>query len=180
MNRSAKAFCAVLACLSALVATGCIHAQSSWDQTLQADNRFQLVMGDHGVLDKETDLVWERSPGDTNGDGEVTVEDWQSWNQARLHCATKAVGARKGWRLPSFHELASLVDPAVPVPGPTLAAGHPFEGVQPGVYWSATVDAAVAGRRWVVLLNSGNVAFVPESNSHLVWCVRGGGPITEY
>ena len=72
------------------------------------------------VLDKETGLVWERSPATTT----------HTWSEARFQCTARTTGNRKGWRLPSIHELASLVHPSVASPGPTLLAGHPFTDVQ--------------------------------------------------
>jgi hypothetical protein len=60
---------------------------------------------------------------------------------AQSHCNTLKTGGRLGWRLPTLQELASLVDPSVPFPGPTRPAGHPFSNVQSGNYWSATANA---------------------------------------
>ena len=54
----------------------------------------------------------------------------------RQHCPNKNVGGRKSWRLPSFPELASLIDPSNA--NPTLPTGHPFTNVQSAHYWSAT------------------------------------------
>ena len=34
----------------------------AWSQSLPAPERFQLVLGGAGVLDKETGLVWEQTP----------------------------------------------------------------------------------------------------------------------
>ncbi len=47
---------------------GPYYALPSWDQTLACATtsncpRFILVMGGVAVLDRETGLVWERSPG---------------------------------------------------------------------------------------------------------------------
>jgi hypothetical protein len=74
-----------------------------WDQALSAAQRFVILpaFNSDAVLDKETGLVWEKSPQTTA----------VSSANVRLICANKAVGGRKGWRLPSLPELASLVDP---------------------------------------------------------------------
>ena len=38
----------------------------AWSQKLPASARFQLVLDNAAVLDKETGLVWEKSPGYNN------------------------------------------------------------------------------------------------------------------
>ena len=65
-----------------------------------------------------------------HGTSEVT------WGDAISHCYRLEVGGRRGWRLPTIEELASLVDTSQPAP--TLPAGNPFSNVQSFVYWSAT------------------------------------------
>ena len=83
----------------------------TWDQTLQSSNsttpdgcnssRFKCVIAGTAVLDKETGLVWEKSPDTNTRDGDA------AW----AYCVEKTVGSRKGWRLPTVEELASLVNP---------------------------------------------------------------------
>ena len=77
----------------------------NWDQTIPTASRFVLLtdFGNAAVRDNETGLVWEESPDPTP----------LLWTDALLSCASKPVGNRKGWRLPSMAELASLVDPSV-------------------------------------------------------------------
>ena len=61
------------------------------------------------------------------------------WGQAISVCAERPVGGRFGWRLPSIHELMTLLDPTTG--NPALPVGHPFSNVQPSLYWSATTSA---------------------------------------
>ena len=81
-------------------ANGPYYATPSWDQKLQCDTlttcpRFIVLSNwnSEAVLDRETGLVWERSPGDTNGDGVVDPLDrktglgrgltaWTRWRSA--------------------------------------------------------------------------------------------------
>jgi hypothetical protein len=117
----------------------------AWSQTLLAAERFVMVMGGAAVLDKETGLVWEKAP-----DAEASW-DRKTWYAARAFCNDRVVGNRKGWRLPTVQELASLVDPSQQPP--SLPAGHPFTVVvQPAPYafWSATTQIEEPNRAWFV------------------------------
>ena len=159
----------------------------TWDKVLSADNptdpcnssRFKCVMPTgtnlnfDAVRDNETGLVWEKSPTTT----------FLQWGAAiRLQCADRMTGGRKGWRLPSFAELASLVDPAVPINGtdPTLPSGHPFSNVQANLYWSATTHADVPLEAWSVNFISGTVFPFNKAFFGFVWCVRGAMNADQY
>ncbi len=140
----------------------------AWYQILPSAERFLLVMGDVAVLDRETGLVWERSPS-------TSYFDW--WN-AQWHCNSLTVGNRMGWRLPTLQELASLVD-GDPANNSSLKLppGHPFSNVQSSHYWSATSLADEPGGTpwgacWVGF--SGYAGNIDKSNPYCVWCVRGG------
>ena len=151
------------------VANGPYYATPSWDQTLPVATRFIVLSNFAGaaVLDRETGLVWEKSP-DTPS---------TTWAVAQRSCNQKTVGGRKGWRLPTIQDLASLIDPTVPL-GPTLTLpiGHPFINVQSSpAYWSATSESQSPSTiAWDVLFSAGVVNITPKSASQPVWCVRGG------
>jgi hypothetical protein len=96
------------------------------------------------------------------------------WPQAQALCNLKNVGNRKGWRLPSVQELASLVDPGAPPPGPKLPAGHPFV-ISAADYWTATTWSSDPGTTaWDVDFPTGVVANTGKLAFLNVWCVRGG------
>ena len=134
----------------------------AWSQILPAADRFQLVMGGAAVLDRETKLVWDQSPDTTT----------PNWVNALRHCYQREVGGRKGWRLPTIEELASLIDPLAGVPA--LPSGHPFSNVQSFVYWSATTFATDPSDAWYVNFDGGAVDDVDKTDTNFVWCVRGG------
>jgi hypothetical protein len=143
----------------------------TWDQVLPASERFVLVMGGAGVLDKETGLVWEQSP--------TGVGDSVYWSSALQGCADLFKGGRLGWRLPSVQELASLVDPAQY--DPALPSGHLFSNVRTDIlYWSATTattfDGNASSNARVADIYSGNFGIAPKVGTLAfhVWCVRGG------
>ena len=171
------------------LATGSVAAQSngpyyanpSWDQKLQCDTqatcpRFVVLTNwnSEAVLDRETGLVWERSPTTFPSPWEDQVSpSFVLGAQTRCN-ALLAAGNRMGWRLPTLQELASLVDQSVAAPGPTLPPGHPFQNVQQSLYWSATTYGADASIALGVVFNAGKVGGDAKTNSHFLWCVRGG------
>jgi hypothetical protein len=146
----------------------------SWDDKIPiATNRFRVLpeFSGQAVLDRETQLVWEQSPLTTL---HVWVMSGGLSASARYQCMSRTTGGRKGWRLPSVFELASLVDPSVPFPGPTLPPGHPFLNVQ-AKYLSATTNASDPSEAWFVFFNFGEVSAGSKTTTSLgyVWCVRG-------
>jgi hypothetical protein len=160
------------------------QAQGAWDKLLLANDgpdscnssRFTCVMGGVAVRDNETGLVWEQAPLTTTHD----------WATARSTCPNRTVGGRKGWRLPSFYELASIVDPNNPTGDPDLPPGHPFDLTTPGSavldtsYWSSTTFIHPThtddGNAWFVNFLNGNVDIGSKVNATPIWCVRGGSP----
>jgi uncharacterized protein DUF1566 len=137
------------------------------DNALPVSQRFVILpaFNSDAVLDKQTSLVWEKSPQTTSA----------KWSVARRTCIEKSVGGQKGWRLPSLPELASLVDPSIAPPGPTLPPGHPFLAVQSAVYWSETrVDEDARGSWGVHFGLGGGATFINWAHSVQFWCVRDG------
>jgi phage baseplate assembly protein gpV len=138
----------------------------TWSQHL-TKGRFTVLplFGSAAVLDKETGLVWEKQPSTGVGD----------WFNRLSRCYTLEVGGRKGWRVPTIEELASLVDTSNS--SPTLPTGHPFtltSAQEDGFYWSATTRASNTSGAWGVDFNDGAVFNFDKSNNIFVWCVRGG------
>jgi len=156
----------------AVDAVGPYYALPSWDRKMGVANRFVVLTNwnSAAVLDKETGLVWERSPS-------IAPLDWFA---ARFHCTHETTtGTRKGWRLPAVHELTSLIDTTVATPGLTLPPGHPFLLIQSDVYWSTTGDAddttvATPIDAWFVDFSNRFVSVRLKTSPSHVWCVRGG------
>lgn len=153
-------------------AVGPYLATPAWDQKQQCDTvttcpRFVVLSNwnSAAVLDRETGLVWERSPSTT----------LVSWFSTTPHCSQDTrVGNRMGWRLPSLHELTSLIDPATSF----LPAGHPFSNVK-NQYWSATRVVDTTGGpnffAWsVAFAGSNQIVPLLLDDQVYVWCVRGG------
>ena len=146
----------------------------AWSNVIPNATRRFIVLGDfsnQAVLDRETGLVWERS---------LNPNPASDWVGAAANCVNKSIADRKGWRLPSVVELASLVDTSQIAP--TLPIGHPFTNVQADTYWTATTYAENASIAWGVNFNSGSVSVVlfKNGNGLFAWCVRGGMNASEY
>ena len=93
-------------------------------RALGGDGALTSVFGGAAFLDRETGLVWEAGQDPQQ----------RPWGTAREVCMDKNIGDRKGWRLPAFNELTSLIDPTRT--NPALPVGHPFqraEATGPGV-----------------------------------------------
>jgi hypothetical protein len=148
-------------------AVGPYYATPSWDQTLPSSTRFIVLsnFNNQAVLDRETGLVWERSPS-TN----TFIQPLAS-----QHCVNLSLGTRKGWKLPTIQELASLVDLSVT---PMLPSGHPFTNVQvsdSSFYWSSTISSVVSPLGWRALRFSDGAGGSSGGGVVLLaWCVRGG------
>jgi hypothetical protein len=157
-------------------AQGFYYPPPAWDLKLQCDThatcpRFVVLSnwidashpsGGAAVLDRETGLVWERSPSTSTF----------MWPNAQLHCISLNAGNRGGWHLPTIQELRSLVNPSRS--NPALPAGHQFSNVQSSFYWSATTRAANTNAAWVVNFSNGVVDVFDDRATFFVWCVRGG------
>jgi hypothetical protein len=152
---------------------GPYYANPSWDQQMPASTRFIVLSnwGSAAVLDRETGLVWERTPATTTS----------NWLDALYFCRAQLGGNRRGWRLPSYEELTSLLDPMQS--NPALPAGQPFLGIGTSdVFWTSTTDEGLESAAWIVQIASGatwTTAFKDlPSNLFRSWCVRGGSSVT--
>ena len=174
-------------------ASGPYYATPSWDQQLPASTRFVVLSNwnNAAVLDRETGLVWQRTPGDT-----FTFD--ASHEVATQVCAQQKTGGRFGWRLPSVEELLTLADPSVSVatggtPVLGLPAGHPFTNVPLNIsFWTMTTRVLAPTLAWTVDFTvfppppgippshcCGLGPGIPKADStfHRPWCVRGPGPV---
>ena len=149
-----------------------------WDEKINGHHRFKVLRQFDGaaVLDKETGRVWEQSPSTDTfcWTASASCPGTGLAPDALSYCYQLQVGGRKGWRVPTIEELASLVDTSQgSSTTPALPAGHPFN-VLPTPHWSATSNASDASRAWAVGFATGNVFRVLKTASREVWCVRGG------
>jgi hypothetical protein len=154
----------VLGCLAAGIAVPS-HASDDWNLKY-ATNRQVLtpVFGGLAVLDKETGLLWERTPSS----GAYT------WDDASSHCATLAVSSRLGWRLPTIQELGSILDLGQPN---NLTPGNPYNALTVSgwnigeLIWSATSSDTTPGSAWSMNIAS-NFLVLGKGSLGRAWCVR--------
>jgi hypothetical protein len=173
--------------LLALPAPGAAQTPlTSWDQVIpNASQRFVVLaaFNDEAVLDRETGLVWERTPADVTRDwaGAISHCYWRTV-QTSARAGTGPVPGRNGWRLPTIEELSTLL---APTPGHcfTLPPGHPFQLPPSTWYWSITTvvsdSAQEPGAAAWRLLFSDTLGCQQETisgklGSNRAWCVRGG------
>jgi hypothetical protein len=155
--------------------TSQLGAHPAQYRILPPNQRWETVLNGAAVLDRETGLVWERSPSPQKG----------RWINAPDICPQKQIGGRSGWRLPTIQELASLAP----------LSGSPFVnvlissviGVRSGLYFTSTVSRRPSTSTSGPLV--GVVGFDPDHSSPgfqaaefpgsdgeaLAWCVRGSG-----
>src|SRR5262249_9735697 len=115
--------------LSLLCAVAC---RSRTDEVSQS--RFN-VLGPAVVRDGRTGLEWTRRD---DGAG-------RNWGDAEAYCQSLSTDDRRGWRLPSIDELASLFGASPPVPcGDAKCAIDPVFTLTSPYVWSATAPDAHA------------------------------------
>jgi hypothetical protein len=177
-HRIVAAVAAGCAGLAIASAAGAVDLRD-WGRTFPASQRFVVLsqFNNQAVLDKETQLVWERTP-------DPTPRTWLYADHDR--CGITPIGGRLGWRLPTSFELMTLVDPSVSS-SVKLPAGHPFIGIQPNVYyWTGTrsplpgledTSFAAAKIAPVTQVARAKTVLYPDSG---VWCVRGQGSPAGY
>lgn len=139
------------------------QVKPTWDKIIPTAQRFVDALDGTAVLDKETGLVWAKTPDSTT----------RTWQQAIDYCTTLYLGGRLGWRLPTVEELGSLIDRSN-TGNIKLPVGHPFLNVQSYYYWSSSSYEGT-GYAWSGYMGSGFVSNGTfKSSSYYVWPVRSG------
>lgn len=148
----------------------------SWGKTLSSSGgctsqRFTCVMSNQAVLDHETGLVWQRTPGQAS----------DTWQTANAGCQNGLYANRLGWRLPTLSEIFTLFDSAT---ADGLPLQHPFLSYGLGnVFWTSTTDPT--DEQTVLAMFFGGAGYY-ESLAKLrygqdlfaqaqTWCVRSPG-----
>jgi len=157
---------AITATQAQTTANGPYYATPSWDQTLPAATRFIVLsnMNSEAVLDRETGLVWSRSPEPRGPSPEIGTD------LTIFGCSTRVKGGRGGWRLPRLHELNTLFEPTAPAGSVKLPAGHPFLNVEDTGYF-ATLELTNGLQIATINFVTGAYSF-GGTQLGVRWCVR--------
>jgi len=130
-----------------------------------ADPRFVPASGDSRT-DTLTGLTWTVSAGLS-----TFPLHWEEALAFVRDLNRQEYGGFSDWRLPNRRELRSLLwlgarDPALP-------AGHPFEQVFGGYYWTSTTAAISPAYAWWVQMSGGRMFYGKKTEYAMVWPVRG-------
>jgi hypothetical protein len=120
-----------------------------------------LDNGDGTILDRLTDLTWEKSINQTA----VT------WEDAILYSEGLTLGGNSDWRLPNVKEIKSLSDENKVQPSVNNTM---FSGVTITKYWSSTSLPNQSTKAWYLDNNFGITTYDVKTATHSVWAVRGG------
>jgi hypothetical protein len=120
-----------------------------------------LDNSDGTILDRLTDLTWEKSINPTQ----------LTWEDAILHCEGLNLGGNSDWRLPNIKEIRSLSDENKVQPSVNNTS---FTGVTITKYWSSTSLPNQTTKAWYLDNNFGITTYDVKTATHSVWAVRGG------
>lgn len=154
-----------IAVLGAVLASGIVVKQGAVDTR---PTRF-VDHADGTVTDSLTGLMWQQIPPGT-GPRAPALFDWEG---AVRFCEDLSLGGRTDWRLPSVHELQTLVDYLLCGP----AIDPVFAGAI-GEFWTSTSLAGEPLFAWTLDFRTGSTSVDykrPDETCYLrLRAVRGG------
>ncbi|MBH1989428.1 MAG: DUF1566 domain-containing protein [Myxococcaceae bacterium] len=119
-----------------------------------------LATGSVQVKDVKTGLIWQRA-----------FSGVYNWLTAEAYCKALGLGGQ-AWRLPSVKESSTLLNTAIPQPGPTIDTVAFPDTPQYG-FWSSTSYSCDSTYRWGLDFADGSIGFVHNINdSFYCRCVR--------
>ena len=110
--------------------------------------------GNGTATDNLSGLTWLKNAGCASAGYWGNAMSWSN-NLASGNCSLSDGSLAGDWRLPTISELVGLTD--LSRRNPALPAGHPFEFVRPGGYWTST-RADSYGNIKIVFMGTGNVS----------------------
>ena len=127
--------------------------------------RFKMA-GDHLVQDMATGLIWTK-----NSCPSEYPLNWQEGLSFIEQMNKKKRYGRNDWRMPNRRELRSLIDHSSRKPA--LTAGHPFNNIFLGWFWTSTTAAIAPRYAWYVHLEGGRMFYGNKDGYYWVWPVCG-------
>jgi hypothetical protein len=124
--------------------------------------------GNGTVTDLNTGLMWQQGDSQNVGFG-------FTWQEAMDYCLALDLDGHTDWRLPTRHELVSLVDINSVWPNPYINTTY-FPECHSIGYWTSSTYAYVDDleRAWYVYFPNGGLDVEMKIGSWYVRCVRGG------
>ena len=113
------------------------------------------------VKDRSTNLLWEDTPH--------VREAKITYPRAKIYCSELRLGGFQDWRLPSIHELLSIIDYRRTSPALLKAFNYVEDE---SFYWSKTVVADESDAFWGVNFKRGASSKASEYYDRYVRCVR--------
>jgi hypothetical protein len=117
-----------------------------------------LSYSDHGdsVTDNATGLEWK--------DDESTNSVKMTWKEANEYCSRDD----SNWRLPTRHELSSLIDYSAYNP----SINSSFDNTASDYYWSVDTSMRDNDKAWAVSFSEGVESTLAKSDSYYVRCIN--------
>lgn len=112
------------------------------------------------VLDKKNSIYWQ--------DTLASKKSSEDWDDAVEYCNKLVLNSIDKWRLPTFHELLSIVDHTHVNP----AINPVFEYVNEGTYWTSIDFSASPSRAWTIDFRTGKTYYSYKTTNHSVRCVK--------
>lgn len=132
------------------------------------------VNSDGTILDKNTNLTWQNRWLDNNGNQINFIKS--KWQSACDYCDSLELGGYSDWRLPTKHELFSVVDLSKSNP----AINTSFANTKNTYYWSETSNSYNTNNAWYVNFSDGYVGEQSKNNGLYVRCVRSDELLPSY
>ena len=110
--------------------------------------------GNGTIHDNLTGLTWSRN-SNAPGPAGCKTGTIMTWPEALAYAQCLNSNSYLGysdWRIPNRWELGSLIDRSQD--NPPLPAGHLFESVQPGEYWTSTTIETLPTSVWTINMNN--------------------------
>ncbi len=127
------------------------------------------AIGDLTVIDKITQLEWQRIPSEDVNPNTVGNQSTANWDKAKVYCDGLSLDDHTDWRLPRVAELASLIN--YNATGPAINKVV-FPDTQSSSYWSASSSVSYSRFAWVVNFSYGGVGADSKAGESYVRCVR--------
>jgi hypothetical protein len=122
-------------------------------------------------VDNATGLQWQKcTAGQSGGDCSTGSASKYAWQQAVDYCDRLVLSGHDDWRLPSIHEITSIIDYSKYNPAIDTTA---FPSAPSIDFWSSSTNAYDASYAWGVHFINGGVTFGKKDASCAARCVRG-------